>query len=63
AYCRERLASFKAPHQVTFIDELPKTSSGKILRRTIRAEAAEAAERARSARQSSGMTADDSVGT
>ena len=44
AFCRERLASFKAPHQVTFIDELPKTSSGKILRRTIRAEAAESAQ-------------------
>ncbi len=29
------------PHQVTFIDEPPKTSSGKILRRTIRADAAE----------------------
>ncbi|MCM1013976.1 MULTISPECIES: AMP-binding protein [unclassified Brevibacterium] len=46
AYCRDRLASFKAPHQVTFVDELPKTSSGKILRRTIRADAAEAAQAA-----------------
>ncbi|MGO2861025.1 MAG: class I adenylate-forming enzyme family protein [Brevibacterium sp.] len=49
AYCRERLAAFKAPHQVTFIEELPKTSSGKILRRTIRADAVAAAEAARKA--------------
>ena len=48
-FCRARLASYKAPHRVTFIDQLPKTSSGKILRRTIRAEAVEAAEAAREA--------------
>lgn len=49
SFCRQRLASYKAPHQVTIIDELPKTSSGKILRRTIRAEAVEAANAAKSA--------------
>ncbi|QUL80974.1 AMP-binding protein [Brevibacterium sp. SMBL_HHYL_HB1] len=49
SFCRARLASYKAPHRVTFIDQLPKTSSGKILRRTIRAEAVEAAEAAREA--------------
>lgn len=49
AYCRSKLASYKAPHQVTFLDQLPKTSSGKILRRTIRADAVEAAEAARKA--------------
>ncbi|UVI37322.1 class I adenylate-forming enzyme family protein [Brevibacterium spongiae] len=48
-FCREKLASYKAPHQVTFIDQLPKTSSGKILRRTIRADAVEAAQAARAA--------------
>ena len=42
-FCREKLASYKAPRQVTIIDELPKTSSGKILRRTIRADAVAAA--------------------
>lgn len=46
-FCREKLASFKAPHQVTIIDELPKTSSGKILRRTIRADAVAAAQEAK----------------
>ena len=49
AFCREKLASYKAPHQVTFIDQLPKTSSGKILRRTIRADAVEAAQAAKAA--------------
>ncbi|TGD12345.1 AMP-binding protein [Brevibacterium sp. S111] len=48
-FCRTKLASYKAPHQVSFIDQLPKTSSGKILRRTIRADAVEAAEAARKA--------------
>src|SRR5699024_7404597 len=48
SFCRARLASYKAPHRATFIDQLPKTSSGKILRRTIRAEAVEAAENRKS---------------
>ncbi|WP_309132610.1 AMP-binding protein [Brevibacterium sp.] len=46
-HCRQRLASYKTPHLVKVIDELPKTSSGKILRRTIRADALEAARAAR----------------
>ncbi|MDI3257593.1 MAG: long-chain fatty acid--CoA ligase [Kyrpidia sp.] len=35
-FCRERTAHFKAPTQVEFRDELPKTSVGKILRRALR---------------------------
>ncbi|WP_072688188.1 AMP-binding protein [Rhodococcus marinonascens] len=35
-YCRERLASYKAPRRVEIVDELPKTASGKILRREMR---------------------------
>lgn len=46
-FCREKLASYKAPHQVAFIEKLPKTSPGKILRRTFRADAVAAAEDAR----------------
>ncbi|HLS32365.1 MAG TPA: AMP-binding protein [Brevibacterium sp.] len=42
AHCKEHLASYKAPVEVTIVDELPKTSSGKILRRTVRDEATEA---------------------
>lgn len=36
AYCRERLASFKVPRLVTFVSELPKTGSGKILKSKLR---------------------------
>jgi len=35
-FCRERLASFKRPRSVVFIDELPRTSTGKILKRILR---------------------------
>jgi long-chain acyl-CoA synthetase len=37
AHCRERLAVYKAPHVVHLVVELPKTASGKILRRELRA--------------------------
>ncbi|HEY8418655.1 MAG TPA: o-succinylbenzoate--CoA ligase [Limnochordales bacterium] len=36
AFCRERLAGYKVPVRVTFLPELPKGSSGKILRRALR---------------------------
>ena len=35
-YCRERLASYKVPRKVYFVEELPKTASGKIRRREVR---------------------------
>ncbi|GEN52183.1 long-chain-fatty-acid--CoA ligase [Halobacillus faecis] len=35
-FCREKLAHFKAPKSVTFIEELPKTASGKIQKVVIR---------------------------
>ena len=37
-FCRERLASYKAPRIVEFRAELPKTLVGKVLRRTLRDE-------------------------
>jgi benzoate-CoA ligase family protein len=37
AFVRERLAGHKVPGLVTFVDELPKTPSGKIDRRSLRA--------------------------
>lgn len=40
-HCRKHLAAYKAPRQVNFIDALPKTASGKILRREMRAVAAD----------------------
>ncbi|MFC9913060.1 AMP-binding protein [Streptomyces sp. NPDC127197] len=36
AYCREHLAAYKAPRTVSIRDDLPKTTSGKILRRELR---------------------------
>lgn len=36
AHCRERLASFKSPDRITFISALPRTASGKVLRRSLR---------------------------
>ncbi len=35
-YCKERLAAYKYPRQVEILPELPKTTSGKILRRELR---------------------------
>lgn len=35
-FCRERMAKFKLPRQITFLAELPKTGSGKILKSTLR---------------------------
>lgn len=36
AFCRDRMAHFKAPKGITFTDELPKTASGKIQKVVIR---------------------------
>jgi acyl-CoA synthetase (AMP-forming)/AMP-acid ligase II len=36
-FCKERLASYKKPQSVDFMDNLPKNAQGKILRREIRA--------------------------
>ena len=35
-YCRENLAPYKIPRQVVFLDELPKSSVMKVLRRELR---------------------------
>ncbi len=37
AFCRERLPHFKAPTRVLFVDELPRTASGKIQKNVLRA--------------------------
>lgn len=36
AYARDRLAGFKLPKSVSFADDLPRTPSGKILKRALR---------------------------
>ena len=37
SFCKERMAAYKYPRQVEVLDELPKTVTGKILRRELRA--------------------------
>ena len=36
AYCREHLAAYKVPRAVQFVDDLPKTSTGKVMRRELK---------------------------
>ncbi len=36
AYCAERLSSYKIPHSVHFVREIPRTGSGKIIRFKLR---------------------------
>jgi long-chain acyl-CoA synthetase len=36
AYCRERLARFKVPASVDFVDELPRLDTGKLYKRLLR---------------------------
>jgi len=36
AFCRERMAAYKCPRQVVFLDALPKSAVGKYLRRELR---------------------------
>lgn len=36
SYCRTKMATYKLPRQVEFLDELPKSAVGKVLRRLLR---------------------------
>jgi long-chain acyl-CoA synthetase len=36
AFCRDRIAAYKCPREVEFLEELPKTATGKFLRRALR---------------------------
>ena len=38
-YARQRMAAYKAPQYVEFIDALPRNSAGKVLKRELRARA------------------------
>ena len=40
AHCRTRLARYKAPKYVVFVDALPRNAAGKVLKRTLREEVA-----------------------
>lgn len=35
-FCRGKLANLKIPRRVEFIDKLPRTASGKVLKRQLR---------------------------
>ena len=35
-FCKEQMAAYKYPRSIEFLDDLPKTASGKILRRELR---------------------------
>jgi len=37
SYCKERLGSVKAPKSVAVVDQLPRSTTGKVLRREVRA--------------------------
>jgi len=37
AFARQHLAGYETPRSVSFVDELPKTGSGKVLKRELRA--------------------------
>ena len=36
AHCREHLAAYKVPRAIQFVDDVPKTSTGKIMRRELK---------------------------
>jgi acyl-CoA synthetase (AMP-forming)/AMP-acid ligase II len=41
AWCRDQLAHFKCPKSVEFTDSLPRTTTGKVLKRVLRAQLAD----------------------
>ncbi|MEH6578949.1 MAG: AMP-binding protein [Amphritea sp.] len=45
-YCRERLTTYKVPHQVEFCQSIPRSSIGKIKRRSLREEPVKSTRRA-----------------
>src|SRR5262249_39426300 len=43
AYCRAHLATYKLPHRIEFVPDLPKSATGKILKRVLRDRAVQTA--------------------
>ncbi|HEY0226190.1 MAG TPA: acyl-CoA synthetase, partial [Mycobacterium sp.] len=42
SHVRDRVAHFKAPRSVDFVDELPRSATGKLVKRTLQARYVEA---------------------
>jgi acyl-CoA synthetase (AMP-forming)/AMP-acid ligase II len=40
-YCRGKIATYKLPREVVMVNELPRTPTGKLLRRVLRQREAE----------------------
>jgi long-chain acyl-CoA synthetase len=36
SFCSKHMAAYKVPHQIRFVDALPKNATGKVLRRALR---------------------------
>ena len=36
AFARERLAGYKLPRSIEYVDDLPRTPAGKVLKRALR---------------------------
>ena len=36
SFCKDKMVAYKVPKEVEFIDELPKSAIGKVLRRTLK---------------------------
>ena len=36
AFCRKNMAAYKVPAEIDFVDEIPKSATGKILKRVLR---------------------------
>ena len=45
AFCKEKLAAYKVPKLVEFMDELPKSTIGKVMRRKLKEMEMERAEK------------------
>jgi len=37
AFCRERMAAYKVPRRIEIVDAIPKSPTGKVLKRLLRA--------------------------
>ena len=40
SFCAEHLADYKRPRQVTFVDELPRNATGKVMKHLLVGDAA-----------------------